>query len=848
MLAISLGVAFVVGIMGFAAAIKSALVTSLASQDQNLSVIITPISSGNFGGFHNKRTIPFSVTNQISKISGIKAMYSEITGPAVILDKHNKPFGTSGVAVSKPGSSAFTMYPLVVGTYPKTDSQVAVDQFTFKTLKLTVGTSIKFVSMSGIPQTFVVTGEVIPPATKAFNSGSFAMFTPAETEKLTQATGYSRIDIVAASGVSDGALRNEIATDIGPNYSVLTGAQAISADETNIITATSTIETALLIFAVVAIFVASLVIVNTFRVLVAQRTRQLALLRCIGASKQQVFKLLLYESFATGLIASIAGIVLGYGLSSLIVKTIAASTPSMSSLGVSLSFAPIAYGLLVGVVVTVVASLLPIIKATKVAPVEALRIVGESRVTPKTSVLRTIIMIGFFLLGLLIIVGGLHSSNAALSATVGGAFIFIGVIVSMPFLVKPIVTLLSYPLTIFGTVIKIGKQNTFRNRNRTATTSSALTIGLMLVSLVAVIFYSFSGSITNQLTKDVPFSYIVSTGKFKTSVPNSLVNKFDNSKYFNGVYTETDNVANIQVISQGNYTPPKTRRFQKLGPLPADVRVSRNISTMSYSLFKAYGLKSQTGSLGVYNQGKLIISARIANFLRVGINGNLKFISQNGATSIATVGAITEPQNIGFNANIIVPQPIMNSLYPNAGFTYVFLNQAKNVSSVAATSYIQNELDSYPLVSSENLQTFISNFTGKIAIALDIFTALLGFALFIAFIGIANTLSLSVIERTQEFGLLKALGFTKSQIGMTLLFEGFMTSLMGSLIGIILGVIGGFGVIKSISSSGVILFQIPWGNLVTYLVIAAFAGIVASLLPARRASKLFPTEAMAQVG
>ena len=845
MMAIALGVAFVVGIMGFASAIKNALITSLASQDQNISVIVAPKSSGNFSGFADRRTIPFSTLNQITQISGVKAIYGQIDGPAVILDSHNKPFGSSGLAVSNPDSPLFKMYPLVTGSYPKTNNQVDVDQITYRALKLSLGRSIRFVSISGTPRTFVVVGEVVPPATRAFNSGSFALFTPAETKKFTQATGYTRIDVIANPSVSDTSLRNEIISKIGQSYSVLTGAQAVSAEETKVISATSIIETALLIFAVVAIFVASLVIVNTFRVLVAQRIRQLALLRCVGASKLQVFKLLIYESVLVGLIASLGGIVVGFGLSNLIVKIITASTPSMSSLGVAVTLGPILYGLLVGIFVTVASSLFPIYKATKVAPVEALRIVGEARVTPKTSVFRLIVMIVFFALGLLIIVGGLNTSNAALIATFGGVFIFIGVIVSMPFLVKPMVSFLSFPLKIFGTAIKIGKQNTFRNRNRTAITASALTIGLMLVSLVAVIFYSFSGSVTAQLTKDVPFSYIVSTGKFKTVVPLALVNEFEKSKYFDGIYTESDNVAIVKAVSKGDYTLPKNRFNIATPRRPINTVITRGISTVSYDLFSAYGLKAQSGSLLSYNSGKIIISSSVSKAMEIGIGGVIEFTSETGNITTGTVGAIMQSQNIA--SNIIVPQSTMNALYTDNGYNYVFLKQSKGISTSAVVSYIQNKSDSYPLVTSENLQTFISNITGKIAVALDIFTALLGFALFIAFIGIANTLSLSVIERTQEFGLLKALGFTKSQIGMTMIFEGFMTSLMGSLIGIILGVIGGYGVIKSISSASII-FSIPWGNLGVYLLVAAVAGVFASLLPARRASRLAPTEAMAQIG
>jgi putative ABC transport system permease protein len=841
MVAIALGVAFVVGIMGFASAIKSALITSLASQDQNISVIVTPKVGGQFNDFNNKRTIPYATLGEISSISNVKAIYGQISGPSVILDSHNKPFGTSGIGVSAPSSSAFKMYPLAEGNYPVTNSQVDVDQFSFNVLKLSIGSHIKIVSNSGTPQTFKVVGVIVPPATRTFNSGSFTLFTASEAAAFTGASGYSRIDVLASSSVSDSQLKTQVIDKIGNGYNVMTGAEAVSADESKIITATSTIQTALLIFAVVAIFVASLVIVNTFRVLVAQRIRQLALLRCIGASKRQIFKLLVYESTLTGFVASLIGIVFGFGVTDAIVKAIAFRSPALKTLGVSITIGPILYGLAVGILVTVAASMLPIIKATKVAPVEALRIVGESRITTKTSAVRLTIMAVFYALGLLIILGGLHGSNAALIVTIGGALIFVGVIVSMPFLVKPIINVLSFPLKLFGTVTKIGRANTFRNRNRTATTSSALTIGLMLVSLVAVIFYSFSSSITSQLTKDVPFSYIVSTGRFHSDVPVSLVDKFNRSKLFNGVYTEEDEPAAVQVISYGSIIPGSLK-FRRAQLQPA---VSSTAS-ISNELFKVYGLKNLYGTFQSYNSGEVIVSKSVANALGIGVGAVLSFTSNSGTTIKATVGAIMANQNI--ISNIIIPQSTMSLLYPTNGYSFVFLNQAYGANTQQTATYIQNLLDSYPLVSSENLQSFISNITSKIAIALDIFTALLGFALLIAFIGIANTLSLSVIERTQEFGLLRALGFTRAQIKMTLVFEGLMTSLLGSIVGIVLGVIGGYGVVKSISSSGIILFVIPWSNLVIYLVIAAVAGILASLLPARRASRLAPTEAMAQIG
>ncbi len=836
-LAISLGVAFAVGTLIFTDTLKVAMIQSFAQGDQGIDVAVlppqatTPNQSGHGGGDGESKIIHYlapGILTQVQGISGVKSASGQLIGPAVILDKAGHPYGGRGnsFGVGVPSDPSFKWIKVLSGTRPNTSSQVDLDSNTVATLGLNIGSTITVVGKSGLPQKFQVVGIISVGLTQAFNGSSIIGFTPSEAASVTGQAGFREIDVIAAPGVDQTILSNRIASILGPNATVETGATKTFNDENAVIKRANAIENALLTFAVIAILVASIVIANTFRVLVTQRSRELALLRCLGATRNQVFKAIISESFATGVVASGIGLALGVlvaiGLHGIFGAFRGGGIPSAP---IQVTVRTFIIGILVGVVTTMAASVLPARNATRVSPLQALHHHSDTSFGGALTVKRLATSVSLIAVGVLIIVTNLGANASLPLIAVGGALAFVGLLIFAPLLVRPVMTVLGIPTRIFGTTGKLATLNTIRNPSRTASTSAALTIGLALISLFSVISSSLNASIDSTIAKNFPFDFVVTTALRGTTVPSSIATSANKTNLFKYV----NEVRSGQAIVNGK---------------------SQDISGVTPVLLSQSQLMITSGSLANFGaSGTAVISTSLAKNLHVKvgepitISGGLSTATALPPPSTSTVVAISN--NLAFLSNLVIPVTDFAPRFPGVGDDELFLTAMPGVTLVQARAQLQKEIDPYPLVTSQDIGTFESNLSNKIGQILALFTALLALALLISFIGIANTLTLSVVERTRELGLLRALGLTRPQVAYMLALEGMLLAVMGAVLGVAIGIAASWGIVLVLNAQGVTVFSVPISLLIVDVVVAALAGILASLIPARRAANTAPVVALA---
>ncbi len=831
-LAVALGVSFVIGTLVFTNTLKLAMIQSFAQGDQNISVAVLPrVKTSAFSDRSSGKRpeLPLSMLNEIKSVPGVEAISGQLIGPAVILDSSGHAFSGRGsqFGVAMPSDSRFKWIEVTSGHAPINGQQVAVDSNTLATLNLTIGDTIKIVGISGLAETYTIVGEINVGLAKGFQSSSVAAFVLPTAEIVTGATGYREIDVIAKPGISQTQLATNIANAIGPSAVVETGAQKTLNDENSVIQRASAFENALLSFAVISIIVAALVIANTFRVLVTQRSRELALLRLIGASKKQVFFSIILESGVVGFIASIVGIFIGLLIAFILhtlFKSIGAGLPSTS---LQLSLSTIIYGILVGTVTTVVASLLPARTATKVSPIAAFGSYSDTNVGKGFTKKRIAWAIGSLLLGGFLILANLGANASLPMIAIGGGLILVSYMIFGPLFVKPLATFLSFPFKSFSVTTNLGKLNTIRNPSRAASTSAALTIGLTLVTLFSVVASSLTASISSTILKNFPYDFIVTSAGANT-VPPTVVTSITKTNSFQSIYelrTANMEINGISVNAAG-LTP---NLLISSNPTVSSGSITNFTNGNSVVLSDSFAKKHKftIGSVVTISVPPTTITSKTPSF---------------PCTVIATVSGVN------FFNSVNLPVSVFTKYDPSIGDDAIFLKASKIVPLSTAASRLQSTIDSYPLLRAQNVGYYVNKLTSNVNKALALFTALLALALLISFIGIANTLSLSIFERTKEIGLLRALGLTRTQISRMLKFEGILLATIGALSGITIGILASYGIVLVLHAQGVTVFSVPISLLVIYFVVAGLAGMFASTIPARRAAKTSPVVAISYEG
>ncbi len=824
-LAVVLGVAFVSGtlILGdtLNATFDKLFTTAYSGTDVGVrgkSAFSVSVADGGDAS-QSRPPVPADVLQTVRGVAGVRQAEGDSGGFAQIVRPDGKVVETSGAPTlggSWLGKTPLNPYRIVAGSPPSGADQVVVDQQTATDNDLSVGDRIKVLTQSG-SQDETISGIVSFGDGGSLAGATVTLFDPSAAQSLIGSPGsYTEILVVSDGTVSDAALRDRIAEALPPRYVALTGKQLAAAESGDIKDALSFFSTFLLVFAVISIFVGSFIIFNTFSMLVAQRSRELALLRALGASRRQVNRAVITEAIVVGLIGSTLGLGLGVLLSMGLKALVGLFLGDLPAGGLVFQPSTAVWAYVVGILVTIAAAAGPARRATRIPPVAAMR---DDIALPASSLHRRAIAGAVVLaLGIAAMAAGLVGSAGILWVGLGALGIFLGVAMLSPFVGRPAVGAIGVVLPrLYGSTGLLARENARRNPRRTAATASALMIGLALVSAGGVLAASIVKSANDIIDRSVGADFIVTTKNF-LPIPGNVA----------GEVAKVDGIAAVTSFRSGQALVGG--KVVSLQGVTAD------------TVDKTLQLKITQGDLASLGEGDLLVSQKAAkdNGWKVGESVPATF-GATGAGRLTIGGTYAENQIAGdyligldtYDANYAqrLDQVVAMTTTPGAD-----LGQVRKGIEAATQSSNLEVRDQSEFKAEQRKQ--INQLLGFIFV-------LLALAVLIAALGIVNTLALSVIERTREIGLLRAVGMGRRQVRRMIRLESVVIAIFGTLLGLVLGVALGSSLVTALNDQGIDQLVVPYGQLVIYLVVGALIGVIAAVWPARRAARMDVLQAIA---
>ncbi len=749
-----------------------------------------------------------------------------------IIDAHGSVIGSGpyfgvGFDATTPGSRRLTPFRLTSGHFASAASQVVVDAGTAAKQHVGVGGVVR-IEARGPVRTFTVSGIATFGAVNSIGSATFAVFDLREAQRLFGEPGrYDSILVAARRGVSDASLRSALSAAIPPSARVQSAAAQDRFTLKGLKQFISIVEIALLAFGGIAIFVGAFTIFNTLSITVAQRARELAMLRTIGASRRQVLGSVMLEALVLGTAAAVVGLFAGLGLA-------AGLSSLMSSLGLDLPRAGTVFAahtvivaLTVGIVVTAAAGLGPAVKATRISPVVALRKSGVGE-APRSGgrVQRTASAIGLLALGLLLsgmFASGMRVGTRFALIVPGCVVLFIAVALLSARIAARLASLLGAPSQrLGGAAGALARRNAMRNPSRTASTAAALMIGVALVVFVSVIASGLKQSTTGTLEEQIKANYVVASSDGYSPIDPAVADAVARAPGVVG----SSLIAQDQVWAYGH-----TVTVNGVDP--------RSIGAAYRYEWKSMGarfvLRTLDGTGAIVDD-----SFATSHHLRLGSRFGVTLA--DGHSLALVVRMIDVPPRWGALGlgPITVSGTVFQSAFPQARDRLMFVTTR----GPAVQAALQSRLSGFPGVRAYTRSGFADKQLSWVSQMLAIIYVLLALAVIVSLFGIVNTLALSVFERTRELGTLRALGMTRRQVRRMIRHESVITALLGASLGIGVGLFLAAMVTSALSDQG-LRFTLPAGSLVAFVVIAVVAGMLAAIAPARRASRLQPLMALA---
>ncbi|MFE9627353.1 ABC transporter permease [Streptomyces sp. NPDC006527] len=813
-LAVMLGVAFVSGTLVFTNTISDAYQKSSAKGFDQVDVAVRPEYQESEGDQVGRTAeLTQDLLEESGRVPGAAAAIGVVNGFTALADKDGKLIGSG---FQSQGGNYWgdkdPRYPLKDGSAPHGAGQVVIDSETARRAGYEVGDTIRM-SVDGPVLTPKITGVFTTDDGNVAAGGSLALFDTATAQKLFGKTGtYDQIDVRAAAGTSQSALKAALDKALPADLVETTTGRELADEQAELISSQmSGLKQGLLVFAGIALFVGTFIIANTFTMLVAQRTKELALLRAVGASRRQVTRSVLIEAFVVGTVAGgtglVAGIGIGAGLRSLM-GTLGATVPDGPLV---ISPGTVATALAVGVVITMLAAWLPGRRAAKIPPVAAMSSV-HAQATTRSLVLRNTIGALFSAAGVAVVLAAttMDGSDGQAPMGLGAVLLIIGVFVLTPLLSRPLIAAAAPVLRIFGVSGKLARQNSVRNPRRTAATASALMIGLTLITGMTVMAGSLQKSIDKMASSAIEADYVVSMAN-----GNGLSPDVDEKLRATDGVTATSPLRNApsRVDGQTEYlTGVNGSVIGDLTDLPIDngsFKVGGTDVVVDRDRAESLGWKAGSSFTVAYEDGKK------QRLTVAGVYEGNELISGILLDNATLAPHVTDPTD-------------MQVMVKTSGGA-----------SDATKDRLEKALGSNPAISVQSKQDISEEIAQMFTLMLNMLYGLLAMAVIVAVLGVINTLAMSVFERSQEIGMLRAIGLDRRSVKRMVRLESLVISLFGGVLGIGLGVFFGWAAGELLATKmATYELVLPWARMTVFLALAAAVGVLAALWPARRAARL----------
>jgi putative ABC transport system permease protein len=775
--------------------------------------------------------IPEETLERVRQIEGVEVATGAVQDfQAKLLRPDGEPIDTGGAPSFAFGLETDTDYErfnplnLVEGRWPSGEGEVAVDEGVADEEDLQLGDRIGVAAL-GPAQEFEIVGIAKYGDLSSIGGATFAIFDIPTAQKLLDKEGkLDAVQAAAADGTTPEQLTQRIRTALGDEFTVRTGVEEANEQSSEIATFTTIIRYFLLSFAAIALFVGAFVIFNTLSITVAQRMREFATLRTLGASRRQVLRSVILEAFVIGLGASIVGLFSGLGLAiglNALFKALNLDLPQTETVFATRT---IVVSLLVGTLVTLVAGLFPAIRATRVPPIAAVREGATlppgrfARFTPYIASL--IVALAVFALGYGTLADSLGTGDRFSLLGVGVLALFIGVAMLSSRLVRPLVRLVGIPARrIGGAAGKIAERNAQRNPGRTAATAAALMIGIALVTFISVLANGLRVSNSDAIERQIQADLIVTSQDGYSEFPAA-------------VGTAVADVDGVETVSNVR---------QDIAQIEGD---GANLTGLDDRVAEVYDFRWEEGSDEVLTQlgaNGALLPNNVAEDRDLAVGDTVTVRSTSNETKDFVVRGIYEGSPFyPLLGSVSVSQEAFDELYERPRNRFTLLNATDTTATKAS---VESALESFPDTRIQTRDEWIDKEDQEIQQFLLLLYVLLALSVIVSLFGMVNTLALSVFERTRELGMLRAVGMTRRQTRRMIRHESVITALIGAALGLPLGIFLAALVTNALGQYD-IRFELPLGQLIVLTVVAVIAGLLAAITPARRAARLDPLTAL----
>ncbi|MCX5586429.1 ABC transporter permease [Streptomyces erythrochromogenes] len=820
-LAVTLGVAFVSGTLVFTDTLKKSLSGQSAKSYEGIAVSVTSYGQGRNeqGEKEGEPGLGQQTLDKIKALPGVDTVSGRVSGFAGVGDENGKLIGSGwsnqGANYTPVKDGKDPRYAFAQGAGPAKADEVALDKATADKGNYKVGDKVR-VATNGPVKEYSLAGVFTTEDGAVQAGGSLVLFETKVAQELYLKPGYfQELSVGAKNGTSADKLLADIKPLLDKNTKAQTGAALAAEQAKQIEKGLSNLSTMLLVFAGISLFVGIFLIYNTFTMLVTQRTKELALLRAVGANRGQVMRSVLSEALVVGVLSAAVGLVSGIGLAigiRSVIGSLGAKLP-----GGALVIAPgtVTAALVIGVVVTTVAAVLPAWRTGRIAPVAAM---GSAHLpaTSKSLLVRNILGSIISLGGIGLVFLGVSTGGNSGRMTMGGGafFMLIGMIVLLPLLSKPVIGAVRPLLQkVFGVPGKLAAQNAVRNPRRTAVTAASLAIGLTLVTTLSVLGITVGKVVDRMSTEKLKADYRVSMSSDAGSLDKSVAETLSKAPGIKAVSPQTAGY----FLVDGDFRAAS-------GVNPATIGQLLNVEVLS-------------GSLDSLGKGEVAVAEKTAKKQNFTVGTPLKVKYDDGQEASVKVGAIFKDME-GLLSPYVIDNKILTEHSEEMYIPEVYVN-VDGGASKAAQQKVVDALGKNPAITVATQQDMRNEMGGMINTMLNIMYGLLGMALVISVLGVVNTLAMSVFERTQEIGMLRAIGLDRSRVKNMIRLEAVVISLFGAALGVVIGIFLAWAVGSTLAEAmpGYALI-LPWDRIGIFLLLAAVVGVLAAMWPARSAARL----------